>query len=804
MQKILLPFFILLNSLLFAQKVSLTIFAKTDKNESVEFANLLIRNEKDSTLVWSGTFKEDGQLKAALNANKNYFVNVSLLGLVPYNQLVKIEKEAKTLNIVLAATSTTLGEVTVKYREKLVRQEDDKDIVDAEPLSKISSNAFELLEKTPGVIIVDDNIYLGKAEQARIYINGREMKLGSSDLASILKSMPPNSVQRIELLRTPSAKFDASSSGGIINIVLKKGVRLGTNGVVNLSHSQGVYGRFSGGVSINHGNENTTTYLNYQYNKRNNFEDLITTRQFNDGKTSLFQTASTLFPAQTHYIAAGIDHKINEKWNISDDFIFNKDDNQSNVRNNNYIYNTTLTKKDTALTHTGIQNQIGRFNINNTLTASMKLDTNGGEWNTSFNFIHSNNSTNQYYLSLILLPIVPTDKMFINKNGDIAGSRQLFALTTDFSKKLPYKIKLETGLKLDFLTNDSKSAFILNKKSDVQNSITYTYRENINAAYLQFSRPIEKITLKTGFRIENTNMFGHQTTPSDTTFKVNRTDVFPYLYLSRKLVRLFNSFDLNGNFIARRSIRRPDYAILNPASQNVDEFFKQVGNPAIQPQFTNTYEFNIAYNDYPVLAIGTDETKNVFDKVVYQNTQTKVFTETYDNLGALRQYYFRLVGGLPPGGMYFGIVGMMYNYQIYKGLYQGESLDFKRGSWTVFTYHELKLGKTALLSANGFFRLKGVQNFYELENLGDLTLSLSKKFLAQKLQIILRANDIFYTMKTNFSLQQGGIDATGRRVGDTRRFGVTVRYNFGVQTEKKKKGESENVFDMVNPAKRTN
>jgi iron complex outermembrane recepter protein len=797
MKKYLYLLLFIFSQKIMAQKIQLSIVAKADKAESVEFANLIIRNAKDSSLAWSATFKEDGKLTASLKAQQSYYVSISAIGLATQNQLIALANDNKTIEINLGASATALNEVTVKYREKLVRKEDDKEIVDAEPLSKLSSNAFELLEKIPGVIVVDDNIFLGKAEQARIYINGREMKLGSNDLASILKSMPPNSVQKIELLRTPSAKFDASSSGGIINIVLKKGIRLGTNGTLNANFSQGKYARANAGFSVNRGDEKSNIYLNYQYNNRNNFETLSSQRFFDDKTSQLAQNATTTFPAQTHYIAAGIDKTLRNDWNVSDDFFINIENSESNATNENTFENLSKQVK-TAQSQGLINNDFTKINLSNTFSTQKKLDTIGSEWNNSLNFILSNSATNQRYANTFVLPQTAAT----NGNGDIEGQRKVLAFTSDLTKKLPLKVKMELGIKLDFLTNNSTSLFQFNQQSDVKNSIVYDYQENINAGYLQFSRTFNKLTLKTGVRAENTNMLGKQTMPTDTAFKVNRTDLFPYLYVSRDLFSLFKNFMLTGNLIARRSITRPGYEALNPAVQFTDPYYVQSGNPSLKPQFTNTYEFNISFNDYPVLAVGTDDTKDVFGKVVYQNPTSKIFTETYDNLGHLRQYYCRLVGGLPPGGKYFGIVGAMYNYQIYKGLYQGENLDFRRGSWTIFTYHELKLGKNAVLSANGFLRVKGVQNFYELQNLGDLTVTLRQNFFKQKLQVILRANDIFYSMKTNFVLQQGNIDAAGQRFGDTQRIGVTLRYNFGMSVgNKKKKGESENIFDMVNPAK---
>ncbi|MBK6949284.1 MAG: TonB-dependent receptor plug domain-containing protein [Haliscomenobacter sp.] len=90
-------------------------------------------------------------------------------------------------------------------------------------MANTSTNTLEILEKTPGLFVDQDgNIYLTSATPAVVYINGREQRMGAQDIAGILRSLPPDNIQRIEVLRTPSTKYDAASSGGIVNVVLKK------------------------------------------------------------------------------------------------------------------------------------------------------------------------------------------------------------------------------------------------------------------------------------------------------------------------------------------------------------------------------------------------------------------------------------------------------------------------------------------------------------------------------------------------------------------------------------------------------
>jgi iron complex outermembrane recepter protein len=290
-------------------------------------------------------------------------------------------------------------------------------------------------------------------------------------------------------------------------------------------------------------------------------------------------------------------------------------------------------------------------------------------------------------------------------------------------------------------------------------------------------------------------MNGRQSVPSDTSFRINRTDLFPYVFLSRKIMKIAG-FELRGFLIHRRSISRPAYEYLNPFPRFVDQYLYEAGNPSLRPQFTRNYEFNISAGDYPILSIGRNDIRDIFTNVIYEDPRVpSVAYRTYDNLGKNRETYFRAVGALPPGGKYFFVLGTQYNHNEYTGLYENKPIAFSRGSWTFFTYHQLRIDKRSTLSLNGFMRLKGQLQFYELSNFGGLSMSVNRLFFDRKLTVTLNANDIFFTNRNSFSIKQGNIEAFGKRQNDTRRVGVNVRYNFGL----KKREERNNPFNIEEP-----
>ena len=287
---------------------------------------------------------------------------------------------------------------------------------------------------------------------------------------------------------------------------------------------------------------------------------------------------------------------------------------------------------------------------------------------------------------------------------------------------------------------------------DTGRTSSYKYNENINAVYLQASKNIYEVIVKAGARLENTNMRGTQFIPNDTSFSIHRTDLFPYVYISRDLLKIMG-YSLRAYLVYRRTISRPGYQLLNPSLRYIDEYLFETGNPSLRPQFTQNYEANISVDERPVVAIGINKTKDIFTNVIYQaDTSSRISYRTYDNLGSNKEIYFRALGAIPQGRKYFIVAGIQYNHNFYQGLYQGNPLLFKKGSWSMFSYQTLKITPTTQLTLNGFARFNGQLQFYELSPFGALNFSVTQQFIKKKLSISASVNDIFLTNHNDFTL----------------------------------------------------
>ncbi len=770
---------------LHAQTTKLHLIVIDNKKEKIQNATGVLYQLPDTIL--KNKLLINGPVTFNVQTNTTYILKLTATGMQDIVKPISMGDTAIFLTIEMANKISSLGNVTIISKKPLIKQEDDKTIVDAEVLANSSTNAYEILEKTPGAIVDQDgNVYLNSATPATIFINGREMKLSSADIASLLKSLPAGSVSKIEILRTPSAKYDAASSGGIVNIVLKKGVKLGTNGSFNLAYFQGVYSTKTAGFNLNRGSGKINSYLSYQYTDRNNFEELRSDRFISTDTSLLSQNSYTTYPTINNYLNAGIDIAFTPKFNAGYDLRISNAAGKSYAFSSNIISNdlTNLIKERNA---SDIDNKNRSLYIGNVISGKYKIDSIGSEWTAQLEYNYYKNNNTQLYQNYQYLPIKPT----LIGDGENKNYKKIFVFQTDLILKLPKKYTLEAGLKVTNSNSDNSATFYKDTGNNIRfidpfQTNTFKYKETISAAYLQVSKTFFGFTIKPGLRLETTDINGRQLIPKDTSLSIKRTDVFPYLFIRHKLFKIFGT-PIIGSAIYRRSIKRPYYEILNPYPRFVDQYLYDVGNPRLKPQFTTNYELNATFNEIPVLAIGINDTKNIFSNVTYQDNVTKIAFRTYDNLGKNKEFYFRGIGGIPPGGKYFFYVGVQYNYTQYNGFYQGQGLNYNRGSWLFFMFQEFKATPNLTFNLQGFMRTKGFQNFYELNTFGGIFVSVNKSILKKKANIILSVNDLLRTNQVSFNLQQGNVNAEGTRINDTRKLGLTIRYNFGIKPKEEKK-----------------
>jgi iron complex outermembrane recepter protein len=593
----------------FAQQSYLQITVKDTDDLPLPGAPVQLINPDDSSSVYAVTDVNGVALFENFD-NGIYILSITYIGYKPINTSLRVTDDIRNYVFIMSTDAISLGGVTITAKKPLIRQEDDMMIIDPEPLANTSTNTLEILESTPGLYVDQDGgIFLTSATPATVYINGREQKMSTQDINTILRSLPPNSVERIEVLRTPSTKYDASSSGGIINIVLKKGVKIGRFGSASAGMNQGIYGNRFVGFSFNNSGDKTTQYLNVNIGNNGRYEEINSVR-FLHPDTSLHQSAGSVITSNQVFLGYGLNYEKNAKLSLSYDGRVNASLRNSLSNNDNNIFDQNQTILSEIMNE--VNNDARFLSIQQDFGYLKKLDTLGSVLDMKLSYSFNSNASDQNYTTSFTLPL----DFAYSGRGENGQSRHFVVFQGDLTYQLPWSVKLETGIKSSWQHFESNADYFLLYNDvevlDDQRTNAFRYIENINSAYVQASRKlIAGFLLKTGLRIEHTNMQGFQTIPTDTGFVVNRVDLFPYVYLSRKVVEMMG-IELFAYMIYRKTIARPGYQDLNPYIRFIDQFLYETGNPTLKPQFTENMELNISFNDMPVFAVGRNFTTDIF------------------------------------------------------------------------------------------------------------------------------------------------------------------------------------------------
>ncbi|HMQ07546.1 MAG TPA: outer membrane beta-barrel protein [Saprospiraceae bacterium] len=771
----------------------ISIIVEDERKTPLIGANVTIISQVDSTTLYTTT-NGNGIAYFTLNRYGHYAVQLSYLGYLPVQVFLTMTEDQTVYRIEMTESQLLLEEVTIVSRRPMLRQDGEKTIVDPTPMLDISTNVLEIMEATPGLFVDQEGgIYLGNTSPAVVFINGREQRLGAQDIANLLRSLPPGSIQHIELIRNPSARYDAATSGGIINIVLKKGIKIGRFGSVQTGFNQGNQGNQFAGMSLFDTGSRSGWYFNFNLNRDAVRNDLEATRA---SAAPFFLGQETVNTRKSYngYLGLGFNREWNEKFSFTYDGRFNTSitDAQTLSENDLISFENVLISGTSNL----LDNHTPFLSQQHDLGSIFRLDSSGSVIELKLSFSHSTSRTNQKYTNEFVFPAQPPEV----GEGDINNSRYFIQLQCDVSKNLPHYISLESGFRMTFMDFDNQSEFFTfvhgMQVSDGLRNNQYQYAESIGAFYIQGSKTfLENFTLKAGVRTEFTRMSGFQILPGSAMFHINRVDWFPYLFFSRRLVTIAG-YDLKAFGIYRKTLSRPTYHNLNPAVRILDQYNYESGNPSLTPQFTNNYEVNISMNDYPILALGRNHTTGIISNVLYNDPVNPSLTNsTFDNIGSSIETYFRLVLGLPPVNRYFGVLGAQYNHLNYNGMYSDAPINFQRGSWRMFTFHSFQITRSTKIMASGFFLLNGQMNLMELGDFGQLNLTLTRTMLNKNLHLSLFIRDALRSMNTPFRLQQSDILFEGERYADNQRVGVNLRYQFGIRPKEEQKKGNPFQFD---------
>lgn len=686
-----------------------------------------------------------------------------------------------------------LKEVKISGKKSYIEQKIDRTVVNVDALiSNAGSNALEVLEKAPGVMVDQDGKISLKGQQGVVVlIDNRPTYLSETALTAYLKSLPSGSISQIELIPNPPARYDAAGGAGVINIRTKKSALSGWNGSVNLGTGYSPNWRHNESIDLNYRKNKFNLFSNLGYSKTDSWRDLDINRWFYDQHqqlTSAFMQ-STLFHnrSKTPSLKAGMDFYVNDKTTLG--FVFTGS------------YNKAGNRKEVTATATGPAGQLDSL-ITALNSEHSKLNSNGINFNYGHKFdslgrelsfdldrIKYNAGTDQSFANRIFNPVnnsVNAEDLLADLPAEIA----IYALKADYDHPLANKSKLSAGFKTSFVNTDNTADYFIRQDNmllvDNEKTNHFLYKENINAAYFNFNKEWKKWSIQTGLRLEQTNMKGHQLGNGlrpDSSFSRHYINLFPTVYLSYKLDSAKNKLTL---YYGRR-IRRPYYQDLNPFIFLLDKFSYFAGNPYLRPEFAHKIDLNFNHDNKFNFDLFYNVTSSMISEVIEQDKG--IFISRTGNVGHM---WF--------AGMSTHIsfkAGKWYTLNLYGEAVRNSFSGFpgdkgtSTGSFYVYVQpgNQFDLGKGWSAELSGVYLSPSESAQFKKKSLYLVNAALQKKLLSDQASIKLSLRDAFDSYKP-----RGGIlnipqtRATYHNAFDNRMGLLSFSYSFskGVSAAKKR------------------
>ncbi len=749
---------------------------KEPNGRVLEFANVILYNADTKNVITGVISNDEGIYLFKDVAISKYYIEVSTLGFKTEKSEVFKLIENKILDFTLEEETQVLDEVVVKSKRPVIRQTAEKLVVDLEKSEMINSNLQDVIKRVPGIVVTNNGINFAGRSDVRILINGKTTNY--MDMRTLLQDLPADNIAQVELIEQPGAEFEAEGSGPIINIILKKNVRLGTHGSVNawVGEDEG----FEHGTSFSIASYKNK--LNWQANIGQSSptwrDDLFIKRRVQDPdsqeETVYDQATIEPYDPKTFRLGGGLDYYINEKHSIgfSSRYIHTNSDRISNS-------NTSITSPNFNEMLVS-QNSFDRARRTININPYYEFKTEGHKLVVDFNHVNYTNDN--------------IDEVFAANGNTVPFTNQrylqdgTFAINTykvDYIRTFSDDLKLSFGSKLAEVDTDSdlKSFTENNATGEFEfqenNSNRFLIDETIFALYGKVNAQFGKWSLSAGIRFEDSNTEGISTNANDSrTRKITR--FFPSASISRKI-----NENLGANIAYSNRIRRPSYNSLNSFVQFYDPLTSEVGNPNLKPSFTNNYQFNLTFDSQPFFTIAYSETKDDLFLFISQDDATAQINRTTINLSERRNWNFRIFGPLDFIKGVEGFSGFIVDYNEFMSFDLNPQLELSKWNIGWYTQASYELPWEINAEMSSYFGSGALEGQIDVGWIGDLSFSFGKKFMDDRLKVNLGINKV---LNRGFvgTVNYDNIDADIESNGSRQNVQLRLAYSFGSKFGKKK------------------
>ncbi len=758
---------------------------KDASGKPIAAATVSLYRAADSSLAKAEITDASGNYSIEQVAPGNYFIAASAAGLQKTNSAIfslKGGEDVQVPAISLQPGGTQLKGVTVTgtYKKPMIEVKADKTVFNVESsINATGSNAMELLQKSPGVVVdKDDNISMKGKNGVRIYVDGRPTQMDNKDLAAYLRAINSADIESIEMISNPSAKYDASGNAGIINIRLKKNKKYGLNGNIAAGLNVGKTPKTNGSLSLNYRNKKVNLFGNYSNNWGDNENDINLYRI--QGDTIYDQKGINKNGGWGHNFKAGID------------IYADKENTLGFIVTGNINRNTSTSNSRTLITPEGqtiptkilvATNNIPGRNTNMNYNFNYRhADSAGREFNFDADYGNFRNRANSYQPNYYRQPftdILMDERIYTNNTPT---SIKIYTAKFDYEK--PWmKGKLGFGAKYSNVKTDNTFDFydVISGYSfkNYDRSNKFAYKENVNAAYINYNRPVnQRFSVQAGLRVENTQSEGtleSATNQNDKNVKRSYTDLFPSAALT------FNASQKHAfNLTYSRRIDRPGYQDLNPFENKLDELTYQKGNAFLKPQYTNSFELTHTFLYRFNTTIGYSRIKDFSTQIIDTAEGTRAFI-TQKNLASQDIYSINFALPFQVTKWWSLFVNINAFHSEYRAHFDdGKKINIGVNSMSLYGQQSFTLSDDVSAEISGWYSAPTIWGgTFKSKAMGGMDIGVQKQVFSKQGTIKFSYTDLLHTMRWRGISDFGGSYIDARGGWESQQFRMTFSYRFG-------------------------
>lgn len=812
--------FLLLLSSVMTATAQCTVKGKVmDKagDEPLSFVNVRITAKGDSTLVGGGMTDMDGNFQIGDLHAGQYDLTLSMVGYKDVRRAFSVSREKPTMSFALlymTEDTKMLKEVTVTGQKATMKLEVDRKSFDVSQLiSNAGQSASEVLENVPSVEVDNDgNVSLRGNTSVEVWINGKASGLTSDNRAQILQQMPAESIERIEVIDNPSAKFSAEGSAGIINIVLKKDRKAGYYGSLQAGGSTRKGANTS--FNINYNSSLIDAYANIGYRHRSNKGHSESEQEYlQAGRYQNYNSGNNRW-GNNLFTRAGLTWHATKHDDLSLSGMYMTGGDHS-VSSRPYHYGQLGSDTDdyTMLRHTLSRNSMhmfyGEFNYRHNFSDRHFIDftLDANKWKAD---------NDNYYQDSTEYFTDPQPTTYAYQYRPMYMNNRRWEVKLDYENQLSEHVKMEAGYQANFShENTPQESWVDDAHWDGRNQTEdkayfnrFIYDLDVHALYADATWKLGAFGVQAGLRGEywrvNTESYTweqeHDATLRDPAFKKDYFKLFPSLFLSYQLTA---NDQLQLNYTRR--LRRPWGGQLNSFKDTHDATSVSYGNPELTPEYSNSFALNYlrTWTEHSMLVSAYYRpTTDVIQRISWQNTADGLMYSTNENVAKSQSAGMELTVKNKP----FRILDLTTNVNAYYYKLNGFSYDIDGQTVTGeanhnFTWNARMMASLILpydmsLQVNGRYHAREIiTQGYRKSNF-TMDFGFRKNFFNKMFTLSVNCRDLLNSRK--WETFTSGDTFTRHQINrwGSRSFHFTLTYNFGNSRAKKRPGQDEQNMEV--------